>query len=122
MLHSLLALLATLGLIAIHHFIIRPVVYSPLAKIPCAHWSVAISPFWILRARKNGRENGLLLEAHRRLGPVVRVGPDTVSINGADAVKTVYQGGFEKDPWYSVFDNYGYACFIAELCCLEALY
>jgi hypothetical protein len=105
---SLAALILTAGLIALCHIaIVRPLFLSPLAKIPAAHWSAPLSPLWILSARKRSRENRLLHDAHRRLGPVVRVGPNDVSIDGAEAVRAVYQGGFEKDPWYSVFDNYG---------------
>jgi hypothetical protein len=42
-----------------------------------------------------------------RHGPVVRIGPNEVSINTMAAVKTVYGGGFDKHAWYSLFDNYG---------------
>lgn len=105
---SLAALIVAAGLIALCHIaIVRPLFLSPLAKVPAAHWSAPWSPLWILSARKRGRENRLLHDAHRRLGPVVRVGPNDVSIDGPEAVRVVYQGGFEKDPWYSVFDNYG---------------
>lgn len=92
---------------AAYHLLLKPAFFSPLAKIPSAHWSSSVSSLWILLARKQGRENRSLHEAHQRLGPVVRVGPYQLSIDSPDAVKLVYQGGFEKDPWYSVFDNYG---------------
>lgn len=100
-------------IISIFHFIYRPLVLSPLAKIPPAHWSAPISPIWILIARKKGNENRLLHEAHQRLGPVVRVGPNDLSIDGLDHVRIVYGGGFEKDPWYSAFDTYGYASLVS---------
>ncbi|KFA73576.1 hypothetical protein S40288_09104 [Stachybotrys chartarum IBT 40288] len=95
---------------AAYHLVLKPAFFSPLAKIPSAHWSSSVSSLWILLARKQGRENRSLHEAHQRLGPVVRVGPYQLSIDSPDAVKLVYQGGFEKDPWYSVFDNYGVPC------------
>ncbi|KAH7319776.1 cytochrome P450 monooxygenase [Stachybotrys elegans] len=103
-------LIPLVGLFAFFHFVIRPAVLSPLAKIPSAHWSTPISSLWILSARKRGIENQLLHDAHKKLGPVVRTGPCQLSVDGADALKIVYQGGFEKDPWYSVFDNYGVPC------------
>jgi len=90
-----------------YRFVLYPLVFSPLAKIPSAHWSAPLSRFWILKVRFGRRENRTLLDAHRRLGPVVRVGPDELSISDVDDVRTVYQGGFEKPDWYSVFDNYG---------------
>ncbi|KAL1841867.1 hypothetical protein VTJ49DRAFT_6466 [Mycothermus thermophilus] len=33
-----------------------------------------------------------------------------LSVSDLDAVRTVYQGGFDKPVWYSVFDNYGVPC------------
>jgi hypothetical protein len=89
-------------------FIVHPALFSPLARIPSAHWSAPFSPIWILWVRFVHRENRTLHSAHRRLGPVIRVGPNELSINDVDSVRTVYQGGFEKPVWYSVFDNYGY--------------
>lgn len=40
--------------------------------------------------------------AHRRLRPVVRIGPKELSVDCIeDGVKTVYGGGFVKDGWYA---------------------
>lgn len=91
-----------------YRFIFWPALFSPLARIPNAHWSVPFSRLWILRIRFTHRENKTLFAAHRRHGPIVRVGPSELSIDDVDCVRTVYQGGFEKTSWYSVFDNYGY--------------
>ncbi|KAH6690659.1 cytochrome P450 [Plectosphaerella plurivora] len=99
--------LAGLTLLLIYRLIVVPAWTSPLAHLPAAHWSCHISPLWILAARRDRRENTALLTAHRRLGPVVRVGPADVSLDGVEALRIVYQGGFEKDSWYSIFANYG---------------
>jgi len=90
-----------------YQYVLYPAFFSPLAQIPSAHWSVPFSRLWILWIRFVHRENRTLHNAHRRLGPVVRIGPNELSIDGVDNVRTVYQGGFEKPVWYSVFDNYG---------------
>jgi hypothetical protein len=45
---------------------------------------------------------------HRQLGPVIRLGPNELSINDVEGLRLVYGGGFEKGKWYSIFDNYGY--------------
>jgi hypothetical protein len=103
----LLSSLAGLALILTYRFLLVPAWTSPLARLPAAHWSCHISPFWILSTRHGRRENTSLLAAHRRLGPVLRVGPADVSLDGVEALRVVYQGGFEKDPWYSIFANYG---------------
>ncbi|SPQ26839.1 322ad217-00c0-4be7-8269-79ef246af42e [Thermothielavioides terrestris] len=93
-----------------YRYLVYPALLSPLSRVPSAHWSAPFSRLWILWIRFARRENRTLLSAHRRLGPVVRVGPYELSINDTDSVRTVYQGGFEKPAWYSVFDNYGVPC------------
>lgn len=102
-----LALLLLVGYLA-YSFIIYPRCISQLAALPVPHWSCHLSSFWILRARKCGTENASLRDAHRRLGNIVRVSPDTISVDGVDAMRIIYQGGFPKAPWYRIFDNYGY--------------
>ncbi|OAA68045.1 Cytochrome P450 [Niveomyces insectorum RCEF 264] len=102
--------LTALLVVFLHYVVIYPVYLSPLARIPNAHWSSPLSALWILRARRNGHENAVLLAAHRKLGSVVRVGPNDVSIDDIDYVKTVYGGGFDKTDWYGVFNNYGVPC------------
>jgi hypothetical protein len=90
-----------------YRFFLYPAVLSPLAKIPLAHWSCAISPLWILLARKNREENRILHAVHHKHGPVVRVAPNALSVDGVEGLRTIYQGGFEKWKWYSEFNNYG---------------
>ena len=97
-----------LAVAALYRYVLYPVILSPLAKIPSAHWSSSVSPIWILWVRFQGRENRTLHDAHQRHGPIVRLSPGEVSINNMDAVKTVYQGGFDKHQWYNVFNNFGY--------------
>jgi hypothetical protein len=93
----------------LYKFIIYPAVISPLSKIPNAHWSSPYSPLWILWVRFRLTENRVVHSAHLTHGPVVRLGPNEISIGTIDGgVKTVFGGGFEKGDWYSVFDNYGY--------------
>ncbi|KAL2149345.1 hypothetical protein VTH82DRAFT_8693 [Thermothelomyces myriococcoides] len=104
------ALVAALFAILGYQYVVYPAVFSPLARIPNAHWSAPFSRVWILWIRWAHRENRTLYRVHRRLGPVVRVGPNELSINDLDSVRTVYQGGFSKPTWYSVFDNYGVPC------------
>lgn len=96
-----------LALFLIYNYIVLPAIISPLSKVPAAHWTCHFSPLWILITRQRRRENKTLYEAHRRHGPVVRIGPRDVSVDGVEGLRVVYQGGFEKHSWYSVFSNYG---------------
>ncbi|TRX92161.1 hypothetical protein FHL15_007028 [Xylaria flabelliformis] len=90
-----------------YRYLLYPLFFSPLAQIPTPHWTCSISDAWILYARFRGRENRILQAAHKKCGPIVRVGPRELSVNSVEAVKTIYQGGFDKHSWYSVFDNFG---------------
>lgn len=101
------ALLLLLLPLIVYRYAVFPALVSPLSKIPNAHWSSAVSPVWILYVRFRRRENRVLRTAHNRIGPVVRVGPYELSLDDMAGLRTVYQGGFDKTEWYSVFDNYG---------------
>lgn len=95
--------------LTIYKFIIYPTIISPLAKIPRAHWSSPISPGWILYHRQRQDDTTTIHAAHQRLGPIIRLAPNEISINSVDGgIRSVYAGGFEKGSWYSnVFCNYG---------------
>ncbi|RCI15085.1 hypothetical protein L249_6658 [Ophiocordyceps polyrhachis-furcata BCC 54312] len=99
----------------LYSYVYFPIFLSPLNRFPTPHWSCSISHLFILRARKQGRENKVLREAHLRCGSVVRVAPDALSVDGVEAVRTVYQRGFDKWPWYSIFNNYGAPCIFSSL-------
>lgn len=96
-----------LFLLAVYKFIIYPTFLSPLSKIPNAHWSSSFSPVWILWTRYNVRENRTIYAAHLKYGPVIRLGPNELSVNDIGGLRAIYGGGFEKGQWYSFFDNYG---------------
>ena len=68
-------------LVAVYRYVILPVFVSPLSKIPAAHPTSSLSPSWILWTRWRGRENSTVLAAHERLGPLVRLGPNEISVN-----------------------------------------
>lgn len=91
-----------------YRYLVYPVFISPLAKIPPAHWSSSISPIWILYTRRRGNPNATTHAAHQKLGPIVRLGPNEISVNCVDGgIRTIYGGGYEKGSWYAVFRNYG---------------
>ncbi|KAJ5934264.1 hypothetical protein N7466_003811 [Penicillium verhagenii] len=96
---SLVAVLV--AAVVLYKGIIYPAFVSPLAKIPNAHWSVPISPVWMLWKRYRMQNNRTIQSAHERLGPIVRLGPSELSVNCVDGgIKSVYTGGYEKHEWY----------------------
>lgn len=95
-----------LALALLYKLVLYPVLLSPLSRLPQPHWSCSVSSVWILWVRFSGRENRTLHALHQKHGSVVRIGPAEVSVNSSEALKTVYQGGFDKHSWYNVFSNY----------------
>lgn len=91
-----------------YKLLIQPLFVSPLSKIPSAHPSAHISPFWIYYVRYNNTENQVLYELHKKKGPILRLAPNELSINCYEqGLKTVYTGGFEKTEFYfRRFSNY----------------
>lgn len=103
----LVSALSLLCILAVYR-LLHPIFISPLRKIPPAHWSAPISRFWILYTRRRRNENTTILALHQQLGPLVRLGPNEISVNCVDGgIRTIYGGGFEKGDWYAVFNNYG---------------
>ncbi|KAK1451217.1 hypothetical protein CCUS01_11003 [Colletotrichum cuscutae] len=79
-----------------------------LSKIPSAHWTCSFSPIWILWQRYHGKELKAVLEAHKRLGKIVRVAPQEISISDYETgVRQVYNAGFEKPGYFDFFQYYG---------------
>lgn len=95
-----------------YRYIVFPVFLSPLSKIPNAHFTSSFSSAWMLWKRKTHHETRAIFAAHERCGPVVRLGPNEISINCVEGgLRTVY-GNFERHKWYAnAFANYGY-CFL----------
>lgn len=107
----LIPLIALISLVisAFYKLVIYPVFFSPLSPIPNAHWSAPFSRLWILSYRLVSRDTFAVHAAHQRKGPIIRLGPNEISVNSVDGgIRTVYAGGYEKGDWYlNVFSNYG---------------
>jgi hypothetical protein len=90
-----------------YKIVIQPLFFDPLSRIPNAHVTSPFSRGWILWQRYKARENRAIHDAHRRLGPVVRLGPTELSVNSPDALKVIYSDTFDRDAFYTAFTNYG---------------
>ncbi|KAI9741288.1 MAG: hypothetical protein M1834_003005 [Cirrosporium novae-zelandiae] len=99
----------SLLLLCLYRFLVYPIFLSPLSKIPTAHPTSAISPLWILSLRYGNLENQTLHRLHTEKGPILRIGPNELSVNCVDeGIRTIYGGGFEKHDFYvRLFKNYG---------------
>ena len=94
--------------ILLYKYVLNPAVLSPLAKIPNAHFSAPILPFWYWSIRRHSAGTRAIYAAHQKKGSVVRLAPNQISICTLDALRTIYIGGYEKHTWYQdAFVNYG---------------
>ncbi|EGP88865.1 unnamed protein product [Zymoseptoria tritici ST99CH_1A5] len=107
----IIPLLAALFLLAhlLHKHILHPLFLSPLSSIPPAHWSSHFSSLWILSHRHSQSDTFAIHAAHTRLGSIIRLAPNELSVNSVNrGIRTIYAGGFEKGEWYSEgFANFG---------------
>ena len=78
----------------------------PLNAIPNAHFTAPFSPLWLVSVRYRKRENRTVWASHKRLGPVIRLAPDEVSVCTLQGIRTIY-GAWDKNRWYEAFINYG---------------
>ncbi|KAH8679549.1 cytochrome P450 [Tricladium varicosporioides] len=88
-------------------YILHPAFLSPLSAVPNAHFTSGFSNVWMLWQRYRQQANRAIHETHERLGPVVRLGPNELSVNSADGLKVIYNHNFDKDVFYTRFENYG---------------
>lgn len=59
------------------------------------------SPLWILYHRSREEETPAVHAAHERLGPIIRLAPNEISVNSVDGgIRAVYAGGYQKGDWY----------------------
>ena len=92
----------------IYQYIFTPSFISPLSKIPNAHFTTPFLPTWIWWKRRTGFETRSIFAAHQKHGPIVRLGPNELSVASLDGLRQIYMGGYEKDPWYfKEFANFG---------------
>jgi cytochrome P450 len=91
----------------LYRYIIYPTFFSPLSKIPKAHWTVGISSAWISWKRRTNYESRTIYAAHQAKGPLVRLAPAEVSVNSLEGLKKIYTGGFDRTDWLLRFRVFG---------------
>jgi hypothetical protein len=94
---------------AIYRLIIFPRFISRLSKIPAAHPLCHFASLWIWYHRYAESENRTIQRLHSEKGPILRIGPNELSVNCyEEGIKTIYGGGFDKTEFYPRrFANYG---------------
>ncbi|KAI5862466.1 cytochrome P450 [Durotheca rogersii] len=94
------------GLAAVVFYYVYPyfTTYSDLRGIP-APFPAQFTNLWLLYACRRGRRYLTVHEVHKRLGPVVRIQPNHVSIADDDAIQAIYGhgNGLLKSDFYDAF-------------------
>ncbi|KAJ5391350.1 hypothetical protein N7509_006840 [Penicillium cosmopolitanum] len=85
----------------IYHHVIYPYFLSPLSSIPNAHLTSPLSRRWIDHRRSTGTEVLAIDALHQKYGPIVRLGPEELSVNSIHGLKVIYTGAFEKHAFYN---------------------
>jgi hypothetical protein len=108
--YVLVVCVIALGALAVHQF------NHPLRKYPAANFFVTlpyIGEIWFAWLTLKGNPDVTLRNLHARLGKVVRIGPNEVSIDDSDAVKDLYGHGndIEKANHYWAFVAFKWTMF-----------
>ncbi len=113
--------------LAVMVFILLRVIYhnflSSLSKIPSIHWSVRWTRCHMLYTKyfygvRHAYYNAHINQAGSyEFQPLLRTGPNEVSIMTTSGVQTVFGGGFDRSPWYDVFSNFGLVEIFSPLLC-----
>jgi len=78
----------------------------PLAKYP-GPFLASITDLWQVRQFLTLKQPYHLTELHEIYGPVVRYGPDKISITDENAIPILYQKGGKTFPKTEFYDTYG---------------
>ncbi|KAF2732114.1 cytochrome P450 [Polyplosphaeria fusca] len=104
-------LIALVALAACLLLFVRHLLFHPLRKIPKAHPTISITSLWIRYHRRGGSQAiQAISNAHTKHGPIVRLGPNEISVSSFEAANKVYieRGGFAKPKWWAEeFTSYG---------------
>ncbi len=84
-----------------------------LRKFPCAGRTVSFSYLWTALTMGSGRVHQILLEQHRKRGPVLRLGPRELVLADGDTFARINspRSTYERAGWYdgARFDPYGHS-------------
>ena len=87
--------------VIIASYIVYQLFFHPLASVPGPFWA-KLSRLWITKRSWDGDMNTTLIALHSKHGPLVRTGPNEVSVSDLAAIKKIYAPGtkFRKSDWF----------------------
>jgi benzoate 4-monooxygenase len=94
------------GLVAIVAYYTYPyfVTYGQLRDIP-APFPAQFTSWWLLSVVRRGKRYQIVDEAHKKLGTLVRIQPNHISVADDEAIHAIYGhgNGFLKSEFYDAF-------------------
>lgn len=99
-------------IVLLHYFVIHPLFFSPLSKLP-GPLHLKLSKWFILNKARTESRNVYLQKLHEKYGDVVQIGPNEVAFNSLEYMKQIYMGNFPKEfksngiGFYAQFGNFG---------------
>lgn len=107
MISSVSILASVVLVVLLYKYVLYPYFFSPLAKVPNAHFISPISSRWIDSHSAANTQVKAIAALHQKYGPVIRLGPNELSVNSLHGLRVIYTGAFEKDAFYGdVFVNF----------------
>ncbi|OQE11322.1 hypothetical protein PENFLA_c072G04756 [Penicillium flavigenum] len=99
-----LVFLLTLASFAMFIYVSYSIFLSSLSKFPGPVWA-KVSPSWLVKQSRATRRTDAVMSLHKHYGNFVRIAPNHISINVAQAAHEVYghKTGFLKADFYDVF-------------------
>ncbi|KAI1621926.1 putative benzoate 4-monooxygenase [Exophiala viscosa] len=84
------------------------ITYSSLREIPAASRTAAFSNLWLAFQARRVRRSAAVHDAHQRLGPIVRIAPNHISIASTAAIHPIYGhgNGMMKSDFYDAFVSF----------------
>lgn len=86
-------------------------IQSPLKSFP-GPTATKFTNLWRLLNTANGNVHLTQMELHRKYGPAVRMGPNTLSVSDSTVIKTVYNA---SKPWTKVRSDHRVLLYIAPI-------
>jgi cytochrome P450 len=87
-------------------YIVRQRFFHPLAQYPGPFWAT-ITDAWQVFQFLTLKQPYKLTELHAKYGPVVRYGPNNISITHEEAVASIYQAASKSLPKTEFYDAFG---------------
>jgi hypothetical protein len=84
--------------------VLYDVFFHPLAGIPGPFFA-KITDLWHAHQMTTGVRHKLLYQLHKKYGPLVRIGPNTISVDSVEGLNKIYSATspIDKSPFYQSF-------------------